>query len=212
MRRISLAIMAVIFLFSLSACGKDEGKAVKEEKGKQEAAAVKMPQAMSASVVHKAAGKTTSSRMFISSGKFRMESEEMAGSYMIVRRDLKKVWMVMAQNKSYIEMPEGKESETPLPDEKMKGEVSRKELGKETVDGHPAVKYEITAKVGDKTTTFHQWMATDISFPVKMAAVDGSWTVEYRDIKIGPQADSLFEIPAGFQKMDMPAMPGKRSK
>lgn len=212
MRRISLVILAVIFLLSLAACGKDEGKAVKEEKGKQETAAVKMPQAMSASVVHTAAGKTSKSKMYINSGKFRMESEEMGGSYMIVRRDLKKVWMVMAQNKSYMELPEGKESETPMPDEKMKGEVSRKELGKETIDGHPAVKYEVTAKMGDKTSTFYQWMATDINFPVKVAAVDGSWTAEYKDIKIGPQADSLFEIPAGFQKMDMPVMPGKGAK
>ena len=42
--------------------------------------------------------------------------------------------------------------------------------------------------------------------PVKTAAADGSWTVEYKNIDRGSQADSLFEVPAGFQKTAMPGM------
>jgi hypothetical protein len=51
-------------------------------------------------------------------------------------------------------------------------------------------------------------MATDIKFPVKMAAVDGSWTMEYKNINMGTQPDSLFELPSGYKKMTMPSMPG----
>mgnify|MGYP001594689202 CR=1 FL=1 len=80
-------------------------------------------------------------------------------------------------------------------------------MGSETIDGHPSTKYEVTAKVDDKTMTTYQWLATDINFPVKTAAVDGSWTVEYKDIMLGSQPDSLFELPAGYQKMSMPTMP-----
>jgi hypothetical protein len=93
-------------------------------------------------------------------------------------------------------------------EEKVKGEVSRKKIGSETVNGHPTTKYEVTAKTDDKVTQIHQWWATDIHFPVKTAAVDGSWSMEYRDIKIGSQPDSLFEVPAGYKKMSIPGMPG----
>jgi hypothetical protein len=51
-------------------------------------------------------------------------------------------------------------------------------------------------------------MATDIKFPVKMAAVDGSWTMEYKNIKLGSQPASLFELPPGYNKMAVPSMPG----
>ena len=43
--------------------------------------------------------------------------------------------------------------------------------------------------------------------PVKTAAVDGSWSQELKNIKMGSQSDSLFELPAGYQKMQMPQLP-----
>ena len=53
----------------------------------------------------------------------------------------------------------------------------------------------------------YQWIATDINFPVKTASVDGSWTTEYKNIKMGGQPDDLFEVPDGYQKSTMPNMP-----
>ena len=47
-----------------------------------------------------------------------MESDMARGSYTISRRDLKKVWMVMPETKSYMEMTQSKE-ETLLPEEKV---------------------------------------------------------------------------------------------
>jgi len=91
--------------------------------------------------------------------------------------------------------------------DKVTGEVSRKLIGKETIDGHSTEKYEVTFKDGNKTEKMYLWIATDIKFPVKMAAVDGSYTMEYKNIKMGAQADSLFEVPSGYKKMAMPAMP-----
>lgn len=57
-------------------------------------------------------------------------------------------------------------------------------------------------------TKSHQWVATDIHFPIKTAAIDGSWSMEYRNIRMGPKPDSLFEIPKGYQKTTVPARPG----
>jgi hypothetical protein len=49
----------------------------------------------------------------------------------------------------------------------------------------------------------YQWISKGIAMPVKMAAVDNSWIVEYKNIKTGKQPDSLFEIPAGYQSFAM---------
>jgi outer membrane lipoprotein-sorting protein len=209
MRKVWIIVLALTMAFFVAGCGKDDGKAVKGEKAKEEKTVAKMPQEMSATVISNSGGRTATSKFYMKGGKVRMEMEAAGGMYTIARRDLKKVWVVMPPNKSYMEMEEGKEQQQ-LPEDKVKGEVSRKEVGKETIDGHPTVKYEVTAKVDEKTMTTYQWMATDINFPVKAAAVDGSWSVEYKDIKIGGQSDDLFELPAGYKKTAIPVMPGKR--
>jgi len=205
MKRILVILLAVVFALTFFGCskGKEEGKG---EKAKGETVTAKMPQEMSMTVVSSFSGRSAKSKLYMKADKVRMESDMARGSYTISRRDLKKVWMVMPENKSYMEITQSKE-ETSLPEEKVKGEVSRKVVGSETIDGHPSTKYEVTAKVDDKTMTTYQWLATDINFPVKTAAVDGSWTVEYKDIMLGSQPDSLFELPTGYQKMSMPTMP-----
>jgi hypothetical protein len=205
MKRILIIVLAVLVALTILGCGKgkEEGKA---EKAKGETITAKMLQEMSTTVVSTFGGRANKAKLYMKADKMRMESDAAAGSYTIVRRDLKKMWMVMPSTKSYMEMAEAKE-DVPVPEEKVKGEVGRKVVGSETVDGHPCTKYEVTAKIGEKTVTSYQWWATDINFPIKAAALDGSWNVEYRDIKIGSQPDSLFELPAGYQKMSMPTMP-----
>ncbi|MBM4271135.1 MAG: DUF4412 domain-containing protein [Deltaproteobacteria bacterium] len=211
MKRILIVVLAMCFVLSFFGCGKgkEEGKV---EKPKGETVTAKMPQEMSAKVISGSGKRSMKSKFAMKGQKFRTESEMAAGSYTIVRRDLKKVWMVMPATKSYMEVEEGKQEEAPVPEEKVRGEISRKVVGSETIDGHPCTKYEVTAKVDDKTMVTHQWWATDINFPVKTAAVDGTWFVEYRDIKIGAQPDSIFELPAGYRKMSIPTVPGKGTK
>ncbi|MEQ8214665.1 MAG: DUF4412 domain-containing protein [Smithellaceae bacterium] len=198
-----LMMAAVLTMLVLTiGCGKkEEHKEIKPE--------MKAPvaQELSATIVTKSGDQTVSMKIYMKPDKFRTDNE-MAGASTIVRKDLNKVWTIMTAQKTYMEM-EGITDDQNLPatEEKIKGEVSRKEVGSETVNGHPAIKYEITAKMGDTVMQVYQWWAKDINFPVKTAAVDGSWTTEYRDINVGSQADSLFEIPAGFKKMTIPGMP-----
>ena len=90
----------------------------------------------------------------------------------------------------------------------IKGEIDRKLLGTETIDGHPTEKYLVTFKNDGQTQKIHQWLATDINFPIKTADPDNKWIQEYKNIKIGKQPDKLFEVPEGYSKMQMPTMPG----
>ena len=50
-----------------------------------------------------------------------------------------------------------------------------------------------------------QWVGPD-NIPVKAAALDESWSVEYHNIKTSGINDAIFEVPQGLQKMQMPSM------
>ena len=128
---------------------------------------------MSSDMVSTANNQKHTSKIYMQGAKMRMESPQQPG-YSIVRPDRNVVWMVMPEQKSYMEMRLDT-SRQPRTGEKVQGEVSRKLLGLETVDGHPAQKYEVTYKDRETNQKMYQWMATDIKFPVKMAAIDGSW-------------------------------------
>ena len=159
----------------------------------------------SADVINKSKSGVMTSKLYMKDKKMRMD---MPGQdmYNITRQDKKLTWTVMPSQKMYMEM--AFQEPRDIPERKVAGEVSRKLVGRETIDGHPTEKYEVTYTDADKQQRMYQWMATDINFPVKMAAIDGSWSMEYRNIKMGPPADALFEIPSGFKKMTLPTMPG----
>lgn len=159
----------------------------------------------SADMVSTSRGQTYTSKTYIKGMKYRME---MSGQpqFTIVRQDKNVMWMVMPAQKSFIEMP-FEPKQKPRVDAKPAGEVSRKLLGSETTDGHPTQKYEVTVKEGNKTERLLQWMATDLNFPIKISAIDGSWVIEYKNIKTAVP-DNLFEIPSGYRKISVPSIPG----
>lgn len=159
----------------------------------------------SADVVNSGGGHSMTSKMFMKDKNIRMEPQGQP-SYTIMRGDKGVMWMVMPAQKSYMEMKPDPANK-PKTEEKVQGEVSRKLIGSETIDKHPTQKYEVTYTEKGKSQKMYQWMATDMKFPIKMAAVDGSWSVEYKNMKMGGQPDSLFEVPPGYSKMAMPAMP-----
>jgi len=85
---------------------------------------------------------------------------------------------------------------------------SCRKVGDESVNGRNAVKYETTNANGD---TGYFWLDPKLRFPVKWQTKNSSG--ELRDIQEGSQPASLFEAPAGFTKMQMPAgmtMPQQR--
>jgi hypothetical protein len=160
----------------------------------------------SADIVMTSAGQTNTSKVFVKGTKMRMDQPGRP-MYTIMRGDKDLSWIVMTDQKAYMEA-KSDPKQRPATEEKVRGEVSRKLIGNDTVDGRATKKYEVTYKDAERTSKMYQWIAPDIKFPVKSAAIDGSWTVEYRNVKMGSQPDSLFEIPAGYKKMAIPSMPG----
>src|SRR3990172_6482918 len=97
--------------------------------------------------------------------------------------------------------------------EKMKKKMMMKDpedrakmklLGTETINGFDCEKYEIDTAYEGKSLKQYVWIAKKLGMPVKSVSADGSMTMEYRDIKVGGVADSVFDLPQGYQKMDMP--------
>jgi len=149
---------------------------------------------ITADMVTKEGKITRNGKMYVKDNKCRAEKGS-TPIYSIVRGDKGLLWQVNGAENTYVEAkltPALK----PWIEEKIFGEVSRKEIGAETVDGHPTKKYEIAVKQGNKSDTYYQWFATDIRFPVKIANVNGKWSVEYKNIKSGAP-DNVFNLPAG---------------
>lgn len=74
-----------------------------------------------------------------------------------------------------------------------------RKVGSETVNGRNTIKYEGTSADGQPSTV---WLDTKLDFPIKWQQTNSSG--ELQNIKEGSQPASLFEIPAGYQKMEMP--------
>jgi hypothetical protein len=166
----------------------------------------------SADTITTGKGHTNTGKAFFSKDKYRIDMEvpqkgsgkALSSMSMITRIDKKVIWTIMPDRKMYMEKAYDDMKDRPMVEQKMAGEVERKEVGAETIDGHPTKKYLVTRKSGIGQHQVYSWWATDMNFPIKTAAVDGSWSQEYKNIKIGAQPDSLFEVPAGYTKFQMP--------
>lgn len=141
-------------------------------------------------------------KIFTSNKKFRME---MAGSVVITRMDLNLSWVIMEAERMYMEqrVDPGMVAKTAGD---PSAEIERTPLGPDPVDGKPAEKFKVTYAVNGARESVYQWNSPATPVPVKMAALDGSWSVTYQNIRTGAQDPKLFEVPAGYQKFAMPDM------
>jgi hypothetical protein len=163
----------------------------------------------SADIVSSDDGKTINKqKMYMTANKMRTETNEMAN---IVRMDKKLVWIIMFEDKMYMEQPfniaNPHNNSQNLDAEPPTDEVEKVFIVRETINGYSADKYRITTK--DKESHYI-WISGDpgITMQVKTAALDGSWWQEFRNISLAEPDPALFEVPAGFEKISMPAMGG----
>ena len=158
-------------------------------------------QEFSADMVSRMGKQTMTAKIFVAKDKIRME---MPGSIMIIRSDKKVSWMIMPSEKMYMEQPIDM-SKAPKTAKEFAGELERTSLGMETINGQQTEKFQVTYTEDKKTMSVYQWIK-DGQIPVKVEAVDGSWSMEYQNLKVGPPPADLFEPPAGYEKMAMPSI------
>jgi hypothetical protein len=176
----------------------------------------------SADVVNmdKAGKPETPSKMYFGKGKIRIEGTDPSGrgsGIVIVNIATQTATILMPQQHMYMEMPQDAESkqkfsmfratdpanacEAWLKSDENKGGTCHK-AGTETVDGRSTIKYEGTNAKGEARLA---WFDPKFGFPVKWQGTNER-AGELHNIKEGAQPASLFDIPAGFTKMDMGGM------
>jgi len=142
-------------------------------------------------------------KIYVKGEKIRQETvEEGETQVMIIRPDKKVTWMISPDEKTYMEMPYQASDKT-FEEWTAEKEKNAKYLGEETLSATPCKKYE-AVEDGEKTVF---WIAKQFPFPIKVE--DSEVTMEYKNIKLAAPDDSLFELPAAYEKMSAPIVPPK---
>ncbi len=120
------------------------------------------------------------------------------------RMDLGVSWILMPSEGMYMEHPLDRKAARSVSTEETGG-VTREALGPEAVNGQPAQKFKVTYTDTTGTESVYQWIGAN-GLPVKTAALDGSWTTEFRNVQSASLDDAQFEVPQGLEKFAMPNM------
>lgn len=165
----------------------------------------------SADMVSKIPEKTSTGKVYVKGNKIRyefLEGDEKAVT--IMRLDKGVMWILMPEEKMYMEMPgAGKGMIDPAMEKKIEHLAKKKHLGKEKMSGYVCEKYQYVYH--DKAMeTMTQWFSKKLNYPIKIEHKAPAYHMltEYKNIKEGGVSDSLFEVPTDYQKMQMPMMPG----
>ena len=134
-------------------------------------------------------------------------------SYVILNLAKHQSIMVLPDTKTYVISPPGRmPSSIPLvrvgnPDEACVDWVKDvnktgecKKVGDEELNGRKSVKYTATSSNGDTGTV---WIDRELKIPMKWEGEKGA--AEFRNIKLGTQEESLFELPTDYEKIDVAA-------
>ena len=160
----------------------------------------------------------TPAKIYVGKDKMRFEGKERGGrsAAMIINLATQTTDILVPERQMYIESTQSMSPQRsfsffrPTDIENACGDwqkLARKpggschKVGNEVVNGRNAVKYEGTSADGD---TGYVWIDPKLKFAVKWQGKSGGG--ELRNIQEGPQPNSLFAIPAGYQKMDMGSM------
>ena len=145
--------------------------------------------------------------MIASDGKMRLQMTSPQGMDMsvLVRPDQQKVYLVMDAQKMAMALPLNPERYAAVMAALGTTGAAFDKIGPDTVDGVACTKYKVTDKDGK---SIFAWGLAD-GTPVKIAALDGSYSMTWKNYKAGPQPAALFEIPADYNVMPMGGMPGQ---
>ena len=157
----------------------------------------------SADQIHTAGKKTRNAKVYAMEKAFRIEAEEKGKKTIsILRLDRKTMWVLMPDQKMYMEMPGGPGvAELTRDVEGINRE--RESLGAEHVGAYQCDKYRSRLTYEGRVYTSIEWAAKELDgFVVKSQGEKGDWSTEYQNVQLGPQDPSLFESPPGYQKLN----------
>ena len=161
------------------------------------------------------------SRLYVSNDKMRLESQGFSGTTMVVDLANHTATLLFPGQKAYQELEAGPEqyfrvgdAEDACPDwqKAVRRKIACVKVGNEGAEGRKAVKYEDKGVSPNGSSSF-VWIDPSLKFVVKWEDANGGAALH--NIKEGPQAAELFNLPASYQVLQPrnkpPTMP-KRPK
>jgi Domain of unknown function (DUF4412) len=165
-------------------------------------------------------GAPTVAKLYFAKDKMRIEAQTSGphgGGVVIMNFASQTSDILMPQQHMYMEMPVQSQGQRQVYSFFEVGDVenacgdwqkishmqpgSCHKVGTDTVNGRSAIEYEATNSSGDVSRV---WLDAKVRFPLKWQGKNSGG--ELRNVQAGSQPASLFEIPAGYTKMDMGAM------
>jgi hypothetical protein len=150
----------------------------------------------------------TDGTVAVAPGKERREFvQDGEKQIMIMRHDKKVLWMLMPEDQAYLEMSLNQGGGRK--DDVSAYKITHTKVGTETVNGVKTTKSKIImiGPKGDKMGGFYWISKEGIVVKIDAIAMDKKskerFKMELTNLKVGKQSASVFEIPAGYTKMDM---------
>ena len=165
-------------------------------------------------MVLKADGKEKQFKVYSADAGYRYEFEERGSKGAVIVKDgSKDIIILMPDQKMAMKSPAGSAMSTksdPLKAfEKYEEQGTLKEEGEETINGIVCTKSTLWSKENPEQKMYTLWYSEKYKFPMKMTdhmeGSDGS-TMEMKNVEDWNPDNSLFEIPQGYDMMDMPGM------
>jgi hypothetical protein len=152
----------------------------------------------SAMLVLKQKGKVMPGKIYIKDAKMRQDFiDENGYTITIVRRDKKRVWIIMPWEKKYVDLPLG----VHLPGQFLEippEAASRRRVCTEEICGFQADRIQVTLPDGSLET---YWVAPKLGLPIKKVCRGDQYCVEYSNIRERKLEDRLFEVPKDCKKV-----------
>lgn len=145
--------------------------------------------------------------------KMRSENPMMQGMVSLHIEDARKTIMMSSATKTYMEQPQDPKAAPSIDDPRVVAE--KKQIGSETIDGHPCTKYDAVFYMKDNPAEKYRailWEAQDLGGlvirnettlpPGKMGPGERKTVTELKDIKLGAATASMFEVPKDYRKVN----------
>jgi hypothetical protein len=145
--------------------------------------------------------------------KMRTGNPMMQGMVNIHFMDSRKMIMMSTTNKTYMEQAMRQEGAPSIDDPRVV--VEKKQIGSETIDGHPCNKYDSVFYIKDKPAEKYKaiiWEAKDLGGlvirsetalpPEKARGGKNKIVNEIKEIKVGAAKASMFEVPKDYRKVE----------
>ena len=151
------------------------------------------------------------SKTYVDGDKMRSDvSTQGMNMSLIVRKDKQKVYQLMVAQKMAMEMPYDPAKYKGNATASMGPEGKFELIGPDTVNGVACTKYKVTPDKSKEVYFF--WLDTAQKVPVQMTDAGGTFKVQWKNFKAGPQEAALFEVPSDYTVMPMPNLPGAPSQ